>query len=164
MHTAIEAFTGKEVSANTIQRSINHPANAINIEINANLSMDKRLAWGIEAKLVNNEVRVIRLCGADPDIFKQWKYYFRAVKPYDIYATIRLNDGDEIKFGKGDDGATIELPDPQLCNLHLAVARVFTALGFAEVVEKFETDNEGDTTTEFGDELSRRLARMQVFG
>jgi hypothetical protein len=69
MLTAIEMFTGKQVSADTIRRFINHPANAINLESNAHSSMDKRLAWGIEAILVNDEVRVMRLCGVtDPDI------------------------------------------------------------------------------------------------
>ena len=70
MHTAIEMFTGNEVSAEIIQQFINHPANAINIQSNAHHAMDTRLAWGIEAVLVDNEVRVMRLlCGvADPDI------------------------------------------------------------------------------------------------
>jgi hypothetical protein len=62
-------FTGKAVSANMILEFINNPANAINIEYNAHDTMHKRLAWGIEARPVNNNVRVIRLCGvADPDI------------------------------------------------------------------------------------------------
>jgi hypothetical protein len=48
-----------------------------------------------------------------------------------------IQDGDKIKFGKGDDAAEILLPDPRLCNLHLAVAQVFAASGFAEVVDKY---------------------------
>ena len=69
MHTAIEKFTGKEVSAEFIQKFINNPANAMNLESNAHESMDKRLAWSIEAILDNNEVRVMRLCDViDPDI------------------------------------------------------------------------------------------------
>lgn len=69
MHTAIEMFTGEEVKAECIQEFINNPANAINLEYNAHHSMDKSLAWGIEAKLVENKVRVMRLCRvADPDI------------------------------------------------------------------------------------------------
>ncbi|KAF8497136.1 hypothetical protein F5888DRAFT_1889776 [Russula emetica] len=147
---AIEMFTGKEVSADTIQRFNNHPANAINLESNAHDSMDKRLAWGIEAKSVNNG----------------WKYYFRPVKPAGVPIFIRhiIQDGDEIKLGKGDDWSTIELPDPRLCNLRLAVARVFAASGFAEVVKKILKDNEGDAPTDFGDELSRRLAMLSVLG
>lgn len=34
----------------------------------------------------------------------------------------------------------IELPDPRLCNLHLAIARVFMTSGFAEVVDKITED------------------------
>jgi hypothetical protein len=54
-------FTDSLVSAETIQDLINNPANAINVEMNAHHAMDKRLAWGIEARTVNNEVRVMRL-------------------------------------------------------------------------------------------------------
>jgi hypothetical protein len=66
--TAIEMFTGNEVTADIIRR-INNPANAMNLESNAHDSMDKKLAWSIEAISVDNEVRVMRLCGiTDPDI------------------------------------------------------------------------------------------------
>lgn len=69
-----------------------------------------------------------------------------------------IQDGDEINFGRGADGAVIALPDPRLCNLHLAVARVFAASGFAELVDKIYRDNDGEAPTDFGDDLSRRLA------
>jgi hypothetical protein len=59
---------------------------------------------------------------------------------------MRLHDGDEMELGKGDDGNTIELPDPRLCNLHLAVARVFTASGAAEVFNKYLEEYEDDLT------------------
>jgi hypothetical protein len=45
---AIEVFTGEKLRADTVQKSINHPTNAMNIGSNAHDSMDK-LAWGIEA-------------------------------------------------------------------------------------------------------------------
>jgi hypothetical protein len=62
-------FTGNQVSADIIRHFINHPANAINIQADAHDSMDKRLAWGIEARSVDDEVRVMRLCSiTDPDI------------------------------------------------------------------------------------------------
>jgi len=69
-----------------------------------------------------------------------------------------IQDGGEIKLGNGLDGAAIKLPDPQLCNLHLAVCQVFTASGFAEVVEKYYSDT-GDIAPELGfaDDLSHRL-------
>jgi len=55
---AIEAFTGETLKADTVQKFINHPANAMNIQTDAHDSMDKKLAWGIEARLVNSTVRI----------------------------------------------------------------------------------------------------------
>jgi hypothetical protein len=60
---------------------------------------------------------------------------------------INLNDGDEIQFGTGEQGAAISRPSPHLCNLHLAIARVFAASGFAEVVDRFmEEWNDDDAS------------------
>jgi len=138
VHAAIEMFTGGEVRAEEVQNLINHPTNAVNMQIDANISMNQDFAWGIEAKLVNN---------------KQ-KYYFRVVRPGNIPRTIQLNDGDEIEFGKGDDGDSIAMPDPQLCNLHLAIARVFSTSGFAEVVDKIFKDwGDGQFQIEINDEV-----------
>ena len=65
-------FTGIPVDAAEIQPLINHPSNAINLESNAHQSMNRHLAWGIEARSVgdndNDEVRVIRICDVDPDM------------------------------------------------------------------------------------------------
>jgi hypothetical protein len=62
-------FTGNEVKAEFVIQFINNPANAINLQSDAHHSMDKSLAWGIEARLDNNEVSVMRLCGiADPSL------------------------------------------------------------------------------------------------
>jgi hypothetical protein len=46
-------------------------------------------------------------------------------------------DGDEIKIRKGDSasGDAIDLPDPRVCNLHLAVARVATS-GLGDVFDE----------------------------
>src|ERR1700753_1969800 len=105
-------FTGNKVSADIIRKFINNPANAINLQSDAHDSMDKRLAWGIEARWVNDEVRVMRLRGVtDPDIteLKQWKYYFRAVNPAGVPVFVKyfIQDGGEIKLGKGEDRGTI---------------------------------------------------------
>ena len=53
-------FTDNEVTAEEVERFINHPTNAIVIEHNAHVSMNQHLAWGIEARSVNDGVRVIR--------------------------------------------------------------------------------------------------------
>ena len=64
-----------------------------------------------------------------------------------------------MQLGKGVNGAEIDLPDPRICNLHLAVARVFAASGFAEVVEKYYKDN-GDEASGFAEDLSHRLGAL----
>jgi len=61
-------FTGRELRTENIQHLIDHPSNVINLDFNARYSMDWNLAWGIEARIVNSEVRVSRLCGANTDI------------------------------------------------------------------------------------------------
>jgi len=125
-HQAIEMFTGKIVTAELVAELINHPANAINIETNAHDAMDKNLAWGIEARMDDNK----------------WKYYFRVVRAENKAATIKLDDGDEIEFGRGTSGDIVALPNPLICNLHLAIARVFAASGAAEVFDKYLEDDE----------------------
>jgi len=130
LHYAIEMFTGRQLRTENIRHLISHPANTINVEYNTYDSMHRRLAWGIEARSVNNG----------------WKYYFRVVKSVPCFVT--LKDGDEIQFGRGSGGRTIALPDPRACNLHLAIARVlkvFAASGAAEVVDKYLED--------FGDDM-----------
>ena len=52
-----------------------------------------------------------------------------------------LKDGDELQFGKGITDDKLQLPDPQICNLRLAVARVFAASGAAEVFDKYIDDD-----------------------
>ena len=66
------------------------------------------------------------------------------------------------QLGKGVDGNKVPMPDPQICNLHLAVARVFSGSGFAEVIEIFfkENGDSGNATPSFGDELARRLTPL----
>ncbi|KAI9510124.1 hypothetical protein F5148DRAFT_1374740 [Russula earlei] len=127
-HQAIETFTGTILKAEDVHELINHPANAINIENNAHDPMDKFLAWGIEATLVND----------------QWKYFFREVRPNRVAPTIRFKDGDEIKFGSGNGSNMIPLPDPRICNLRLAIARVFAASGATGVFDQYLEDDDDD--------------------
>jgi len=88
------------------------------------------------------------------------------VRPDDVPFTITLNDGDEVQFGRGIGGDAVEPPDPRICNLHLAVARVFAASGAAEVFDKYLDDDYmdmSDIPVYFGgpffsdDKLIRRL-------
>lgn len=90
--------------------------------------MNKHLAWGIEAILSND----------------QWKYYYRIVRPDRLCATIRLKDGDEIHLGTGIGDRQIALPDPRICNLHLAVSRVSYACGASEIFDQFINDEDDE--------------------
>ncbi|KAF8343254.1 hypothetical protein F5887DRAFT_974072 [Amanita rubescens] len=128
IYAAIEMFTGFVLDAQTIQDNINHPCNALNLESNAHDSMDKHLAWGIEA---------ISSGG-------QYKYYYRIVRPDWRSPTARLQDGDEIHFGTGIGGRRVPFPDPRICNLHLAVCRVSYACGASEIFDQFLDDEDDD--------------------
>ena len=57
---------------------------------------------------------------------------------------MRLKDGDEIHFGKGNGGGRVPLPDPRICNLHLAVCRVSYACGASEIFDQFLDDEDDD--------------------
>jgi hypothetical protein len=52
--SALESFSGRQL-AKEVKENINHPCNAFNAESNAHDSYDK-LAWGIEAIEVDNQV------------------------------------------------------------------------------------------------------------
>jgi len=56
----------------------------------------------------------------------------------------RLKDGDEIHFGAGTGGGLVPLPDPRICNLHLAVCQVSYACGAYETFDQFLDDEDDD--------------------
>lgn len=74
----------------------------------------------------------------------QIKYLYRKVASKS-FATIRRRDGDEIFFNRGNNGNTIDGPDPEYCNLKLAIARAFHASGAADIIAEFyDNDDEDD--------------------
>ncbi|KAI6117319.1 hypothetical protein EDD17DRAFT_1881031 [Pisolithus thermaeus] len=117
--SAIETFSGFALDAEAIQNHLNHPRNVLNLESNAHDMMDKHMGWGIEAISSDDQDR--------------------------LSATTRLKDGDEIHFGAGIGSHQIALPDPRICNIHLAVCRVSYACGASEVFDQFldDEDDEG---------------------
>ena len=75
----------------------------------------------------------------------QIKYLYRKVASK-FFATIRRRDGDEIFFNRGNNGNTIDGPDPEYCNLKLAIARAFHASGAADIIAEFyDNDDEDDS-------------------
>jgi len=127
-HRAIETVTGNLVTAEIVHQFIKDPRNALNIETNAHDSLDKFLAWGIEANFVD----------------RQWRYFFRVVRRGKVLVFVKARDGEEILFGQGEDDDEIDRPDPNIRNLHLAVARVLAALGIADVFDKYLEDDDVD--------------------
>jgi hypothetical protein len=59
-----------------------------------------------------------------------------------------VKDGDEIHFGTDVGGHLVALPDPRICNLHLAVCRVSHACGASEIFDQF-LDEEDDDAFQF---------------
>ena len=57
---------------------------------------------------------------------------------------ILRRDGDEIHFGAGPGGHRVTLPDPRICNLHLAICRVSYACGASEIFDQFLWDEDDD--------------------
>jgi len=54
--------------------------------------------------------------------------------PVEISSTITLSDGQEIVFGRGDpNGQVIDKPNPEYCNIKLAIARAMHACGAADI-------------------------------
>ncbi|PPQ65835.1 hypothetical protein CVT24_012062 [Panaeolus cyanescens] len=122
---AIKTFSGCRL---TSKSDINHPRNAINLLKDAHHAMRSRMAWGIEAISVGDS----------------WKYFYRVVRPNAQCASdTNIEDGDELCFGQGEGGDRVELPSPQLCNLHLAVCRIAHASGADELFDRFIIDGGG---------------------
>ena len=70
------------------------------------------------------------------------KYIFRKLAR--SAATIRRKDGDELTFKKGKYGTVIDRPDPEFCNLKLAIARELHACGAAGIIAETYSDDDAD--------------------
>jgi hypothetical protein len=92
--------------------------------------------------------------GANPSVeasssltFYKVEYIYRNVPQTNSSPMlVGLQDGDEIKFGEGPDGALLgQGPHPLLCNLHLAIARMLKMSGATDVIAQWKHDaNDGD--------------------
>lgn len=77
-------------------------------------------------------------------------------------AYIRLRDGDEIRFGQGEEKG-IRGPSPALCNLQYAVARVLRMSGAAELIAQLKDDADDSdlpnyiASTDFANILKSKL-------
>ncbi|KAK9234859.1 hypothetical protein V1525DRAFT_349445, partial [Lipomyces kononenkoae] len=70
-------------------------------------------------------------------------------------------DGDQVNFGTGPQGNAIDLPDGELFNIHLAIARVLHASGAGEVINNVLQDEKNYNDGIVEDEAS--AARISAF-
>ncbi|KAK9236559.1 hypothetical protein V1525DRAFT_345853, partial [Lipomyces kononenkoae] len=82
------------------------------------------------------------------------KYVLRKVVPSRARGPFitHCQDREELVFGNGPEGTSIDLPDGELFNIHLAIANVLYASGAGQVIDKVLRDeeeyNEGTVTDE----------------
>jgi len=70
---------------------------------------------------------------------------FREIRSDEIPHFITLADGDEIIFRCGPaDGHIIDKPNPDYCNIKLAVARAIHACGAADIIAEMYGDEDDD--------------------
>jgi hypothetical protein len=144
----IGMFAGMK-TAELVQTKLNSLGNVMNIEVNTHYFYG-HLAWRIEARDENGTVRISSWnCAVLIYLSYKVKYVYRRL-PSSTRAGpgfIRLQDGDEIKFGEGPEASRLGSgPEPLLCNLQLAVARVLKTSGAAEMIMHWMEDG-GDSVT-----------------
>ncbi|KAF8325089.1 uncharacterized protein EI90DRAFT_3129205 [Cantharellus anzutake] len=128
-----------------VLEQLNDLGNLLHIELNAHVAYDD-IHWGIEALNENGVVRFssstyFAITHRSPKV----KYIYRRV-PYKTAkgpGIIRLHDGDQIVFGGGPEAARLGPgPNPSLCNLQLAVARVLRMSGAADIIAQIKDDGD----------------------
>ncbi|RDB15278.1 hypothetical protein Hypma_004791 [Hypsizygus marmoreus] len=116
-------------TANIILHGLSSLENLINIQLGTLVGFDK-LSFAIESLKENGKIKYIL---RDPFPVPDNPLWTEYVLPN------LLNDGDEIAFGRGPEGARLGPgPHPRLCNLRLAIMRVFQDSGAMPVMADLE--------------------------
>lgn len=166
----IAMFAGPTVRDLVMQES-NGLGNAMNLESNAHQAYNG-FKWAIQANENNGRVRI--------DALFYWFIIHNLIQITYIFKTlldghdrgsgyINLNDGHEIPFGAGPDGAALNVgPSPMLCNLLCAVARVLRMSGAADLLPQLKNDADDSefphvylASAELCNILSAKLLRAQ---
>ena len=78
----------------------------------------------------------------------QCRYIFREIRPDGIADNIKLVDGQEITFRLGSpEGRMLDNPNPEYCNIKLALARALHACGAADVIDDVYKDDDDEALT-----------------
>ena len=67
------------------------------------------------------------------------------IRPTRISGTITLDDGDEITFGS--EGRMLDNPNPDYCNIKLALACALYACGVVDVIDNVYKDDDDEALT-----------------
>ncbi|KAK9242755.1 hypothetical protein V1506DRAFT_47857 [Lipomyces tetrasporus] len=98
---------------------------------------------------------------------ERYRLRYSSSKPYGGCTRTLHPDGEEVTFGAGPRGHAIELPDRELCNIHLAIGRVLHASGVGEVIDNLLADEAGLLGNDagisaFSDKITLKRAREIV--
>lgn len=127
VYTMIKNFAGKNALKDFSTKS-EHVSNGILMDVNCHKAFDK-LQWSIQATST----------GLDT-----YEYTVRRTRPHQKapdagLATSHLTEGKKLVFGAT---STLAKPNPEYCNLHLAVAGVAQAVGMAEILDVVDRDDD----------------------
>ncbi|KAK9364503.1 hypothetical protein V1509DRAFT_636146 [Lipomyces kononenkoae] len=122
MQSLLSMFAGSNLKSRLIGKSINGPSNIFCTDGFTHLLFDQ---FVIGVDYVNEQ------------------YHLRKVVARKARGLISLvQDGEELFFGRGPEGTTIDLPDGELFNIHLAISNVLHASGAGEVIDKILQDED----------------------
>ncbi|KAK9372016.1 uncharacterized protein V1513DRAFT_453743 [Lipomyces chichibuensis] len=123
MRNLLSMFAGINLKSRLVGRSINGPSNIFCTDHFTHTLFDKFI---IGVEYVNQQYKLRKVVTR------------KAVGPF----IARAQDGEELLFGRGPEGATMDLPDGELFNIHLSIADVLHASGAGEVIEKVLQDED----------------------
>lgn len=132
--------------------AINQPSNVFLLDQEAHIYFDK-FRWGICAT-------------TEPDEFVT-TYRLTKVSRVTGRAISMVLDNKKIDFGAANPApGSIPLPDPTLCNLHLAIARVIHASGAGEAIDRIlrrEKDLKGGASWLDGSDVALGYIERELY-
>ncbi|KAK9256571.1 hypothetical protein V1507DRAFT_382523, partial [Lipomyces tetrasporus] len=143
MQSLLSMFAGTSVEAILRDRSMNSPSNIFCTDLITHQSFD---LFVIRVEYLNGRYRLRKIVPEDAD-----------EGPFMSHC----RDGDQFIFGTGPQGNAVDLPDGELFNIHLAIARVLHASGAGEVISNILQDEEKYNNGIVEDEAS--AARISAF-
>ncbi|KAK9325313.1 hypothetical protein V1517DRAFT_190625 [Lipomyces orientalis] len=142
MQSLLSMFAGTNIESILGGRGINHPSNIFCTDHDTHLKFDQFII-GVE--------------------YLNGQYLLRKVDPRKARGPFiaHCQDGEELIFGLGPKGRSVDLPDGELFNIHLAIGNVLHASGAGEVIDRVLQDEEDFNNGIVEDEASS--SRISAF-